>query len=380
VPRSPRAGTPLGLAAAYAALVLYASLFPFEGWHWPPGQTLAALAVLRPSAYQDGFDIGSNIVGYVPLGALLTLAGLRQGRAAAVATLWALGMASALSYACELLQQFLPSRVPTLEDLGTNALGALLGALLAVGTRGLGLWSRGHAVRRRWFTPDATLALALLALWPLGLLFPTPAPLGLGQVGPRLREWLTHWLQGVPWAEAAHAMLAAPLPPTALRPLEEMTIVALGLLAPSLVAYTVVDAAWRRAIAAVGVLAVGVAGMTFSTLLNFGPAHALAWIAPTTLPGLVLGTGLSLLALLLSPRVVAGLGLVVLTALVAGVAQAPMDAYFAHNLQAWERGQFVRFHGLAQWVGWLWPFAALGWMFKCLVSRPGGGGFLQSAP
>ena len=44
------------------------------------------------------------------------------------------------------------------------------------------------------------------------------------------------------------------------------------------------------------------------------------------------------------------------------VVQAPSDPYFAMSLQAWEQGRFIRFHGLAKWVGWLWPLAALAWL------------------
>jgi hypothetical protein len=62
------------------------------------------------------------------------------------------------------------------------------------------------------------------------------------------------------------------------------------------------------------------------------------------------------------------LGLVVLT-LVVGVAQA--DPYFAQSLQAWEQGRFVRFHGLAQWIGWLWPYGAMGWLLSRLGARNG---------
>jgi hypothetical protein len=39
--------------------------------------------------------------------------------------------------------------------------------------------------------------------------------------------------------------------------------------------------------------------------------------------------------------------------------QAPTSAYFAQTLQTWEQGRFIRFHGMAQWLGWLWPYAAL---------------------
>ena len=68
-------------------------------------------------------------------------------------------------------------------------------------------------------------------------------------------------------------------------------------------------------------------------------------------------------------RLIVGCGLVALGALVTAVAQAPADPYFAQTLQAWEQGRFVRFHGLAQWVGWLWPYAAIGW-FLAQLGRP----------
>ena len=51
------------------------------------------------------------------------------------------------------------------------------------------------------------------------------------------------------------------------------------------------------------------------------------------------------------------------------VAQAPSDPYFAESLLAWEQGRFARFHGLAQWVGWLWPYAAMGWLIARLAAR-----------
>jgi hypothetical protein len=38
----------------------------------------------------------------------------------------------------------------------------------------------------------------------------------------------------------------------------------------------------------------------------------------------------------------------------------------SRSLQAWEQGRFVRFHGLAQWIGWLWPYAAIGWLLARL--------------
>ena len=59
-----------------------------------------------------------------------------------------------------------------------------------------------------------------------------------------------------------------------------------------------------------------------------------------------------------------------LVGLVILVHAAPADPYYALSLQGWEQGRFVRFHGVAQWVGWLWPYAALAW----LLARLGGAG------
>lgn len=358
------------LAAAYLLLVLYASLFPFTGWRWPPGQTLATLAQLPWPPWRDDFDLWSNLAGYAPLGLLLTIAARRSGWRSTAALALGVLLPAALSWTMELLQQFMPGRHPSLKDMAANACGAAAGALLALALHAAGWIDRWHGVRERWFARDSAGALALLALWPLGLLFPTTVPLGLGQVGERLREGLAGALQDVPWAEPAWLLLAepaAPAPP--LRPLVEALIIAAGLLAPCLLAYAVVAPGWRRAAMALGALALAFGGMTLSTLLNFGPRHALAWIGPATLPGLGLGLVGALLAMALPRRLVVGIALVVLTGLVVGVAQAPDDPYFAQSLQAWEQGRFVRFHGLAQWVGWLWPYLAMAWLLSRLGAR-----------
>ncbi|HLL19275.1 MAG TPA: VanZ family protein, partial [Rubrivivax sp.] len=217
------------LALAYAALVLYASLYPFDGWRWPPGQSVEALVLLPWTRWLGSFDVTLNVLGYMPLGGLVLLAGLRSGWSMITALLAALVLPAALSYGTEVLQQFLPRRVPAMEDWAANSAGALIGALIAALAHALGLIDKWHALRERWFARESAGALALLALWPMGLLFPTPVPLGLGQVGERLREWAAGWLHDVPWAEPVYALLMFP-PPSAppLRPLTEMFVIALG--------------------------------------------------------------------------------------------------------------------------------------------------------
>jgi len=50
---------------------------------------------------------------------------------------------------------------------------------------------------------------------------------------------------------------------------------------------------------------------------------------------------------------------------------ASASAYFALTLQNWEQGQFIRFHGLIQWIGWLWPFVFLVYLMRRLAgARP----------
>ncbi len=357
------------LALAYAALVLYASLYPFTEWRWPPGLAVADLARLPWPPWTIASDVVFNLLGYAPLGALLLLAVLRSGGGLGWALVLALAGPAALSYATEVAQQFLPGRHPSMKDMVLNTGGAAVGALLALTLHAAGAVDRWHRARERWFLRDSAGGLALLALWPVALLFPAPVPLGLGQGLLRLRDLAADVLDGVVWAEPTRSLLAAPASAQAMGPLGETLITALGLLAPCLVAYSVARRGWRRAVLALGAAALALGGMTLSTALNYGPDHALAWLTPYAVPGLACGLVAALLLIPLPRGLAAGLGLMVLTGLVAAVTQAPDDPYFAQSLQSWEQGQFVRFHGLAQWLGWLWPFAAVGWFFTRLAQR-----------
>jgi putative membrane protein len=58
------------LAQAYAALVVYASLYPFTGWRDQGIPSFAFLGSPWPK-YWTGFDVAANVVGYAPLGFLL---------------------------------------------------------------------------------------------------------------------------------------------------------------------------------------------------------------------------------------------------------------------------------------------------------------------
>jgi VanZ family protein len=349
------------LAQAYAALIVYASLYPFSGWR-NQGIDLWEFLFSAWPRYWTGFDVAANMAGYAPLGFLLALSFLRRGveRFAPTTNTAAIlisTMAGALlSLGLETLQNFLPSRVPSNVDLGLNIAGTLLGAVLAGALEVMGAIDRWSRFRVRWFVDDARGALVLLALWPFALLVPAAVPLGLGQVLERLEVGLAEWLEDTPFLEwlPVREVELQPLVPAA-----ELLCVSLGVLIPCLLAFCVIRTTWRRAVFAPITLLVGVAATWLSAALSWGPAHAGAWLTLPVSAGLAAGL-LVALAMLPVPR--RGCAALVLMALVLHLSllnQAPESAYFSDTLQAWEQGRFIRFNGLAQWLGWLWPYATL---------------------
>jgi VanZ family protein len=364
----PRESSALVLALVFTGLVIYASLYPFSGWFWPAGQPLSALLVLRWPHYHGGFDDWSNFVGYMPLGALVYASALRSGRRPLVAGAIGVVFPSALSWTMEFTQHFLPGRYSSLMDWALNSLGAACGLSLAVAVHSAGAGLRWSTLRESWFLPHSGATIALLVLWPVGFLYPSTVPFGQGVSWERLQEAAYDLLSDhplAPWFDWLWASLGETTTPMSLA--AEGFAVALGLLGPCLVAFAIARPGWRRAAIVPVAVAVGLAANTLSAALNFGPVHALGWVTPTVPIGLAFGAVLALACVFIGPRPAAALGLVALSVNVALVAGAPSDPYYADSLQAWEQGRFIHFHGLAQWVGWLWPFAAGAALFRRLV-------------
>jgi len=356
-PPGPHRTSAWPLAAIYALLIVFASLFPFEGWRAQGISPWVFLTARIPPPYWTWFDVNINVAGYAPLGFLLALACLRSGVAPLAAVPLAAFSGALLSLCMEYLQIFLPRRVPSNLDLLLNAAGALLGALVAALLERLGAIARWSRLRERWFTPDASGALALLALWPWALLFPAALPFGLGQVWQRLEDALAELLEGTPFLDWL-PMREAPLEPMSRG--AEVLAVALGLLVPCLLGYCIMRQRWRRAVHALGVTVLGVAVTALSAGLSWGPVHAWEWLTPAARVGIALGFGMALALLALPRRASAAVLLVLLMLHLDLLNDAPQDAYFAQTLQAWEQGRFIRFYGLGQWLGWLWPYATLG--------------------
>ncbi len=343
------------LAAVCAGLIVYASLHPFTGWTHPREGWLR-LGELPWPHYQTGFDTLVNVLGYAPFGAFLTTAQLRGGRGRGVALLQATLAGALLSQGLESAQHLLPVRVPSRLDWLCNTAGTALGAAFTLSLHALGALGRWSSVRRQWFLPGADFGLALLWLWPLGLLYPPALPFAPGQVLPRLQELLGDALADTRWAALAERW-PGPLP--GLGPLGELLAIGLGALAPCLVAAAITAPGLRRALLLLGALGIALGATTLSTALNFGPEHALAWWTEPVGPALALTAAGALLLVPLPARRVAQLGLPLLAAGLLLANLAPADPYVEASLQGWEQGRFIRFHGISQWVGWLWPAAAL---------------------
>ncbi|MEO5843737.1 MAG: VanZ family protein [Caldimonas sp.] len=360
------------LSWLYGALIVYASLYPFVGWHVPGVGALDFLARGFPR-YWTSFDLLANLLGYLPLGFLLFVACIRGGRSAGSAALLAGGGAALLSLTMEVLQNYLPQRVSSNLDLALNMLGGALGVAIGAALNGRGGIDQWQKLRDRWFVARSAGGLSLLVLWPIGLLFPTAVPFGLGHVFGRIQPWIVDLLADTPaaaWTEGWTVAVApaADASKAALSPSAELLIIVLGLLAPCLIAFTIATPGWRRAALVLGAALIGAATTTLSTALNFGPTHAFSWTTQHALQAVGIGIGAAWLLSFVPRRVAAGFGLIALTALVMLVAQAPADPYFAQSLQGWEQGRFIRFHGAAQWVGWLWPYAALTYLLARLAA------------
>jgi VanZ family protein len=352
------------LAWVYLGLIIYASLYPFADWRYQGVVPWGFLSAPLPR-YWTGFDVVSNVLGYMPLGFFLVLTALRTGRQKGAIFVSVL-VSATLSLLMESLQSFLPDRVSSNLDLFLNAVGAFLGTLMAWSLERMGWLQRWNRFRASWFLDDARGAMVLLALWPVALLFPTEIPLGLGQVVERWESAVQTVLDG------SIVTRWVPLGQLTLQPMSafgEWCCVVLGLLIPGLLGYCVVPRPAKRIWLLGWVLLLGIVATGLSAALSFGPQHAWEWLVPST--RLALGIATLFLALLIwvPTRAAAALALLVLGVDLSLVNQDSVSPYFEQTLFLWEQGRFIRFHGVVQWLGWLWPFAALGYVLSLLWAR-----------
>jgi len=214
---------------------------------------------------------------------------------------------------------------------------------------------------------DARGGLVLLALWPPALLFPAAVTFGLGQVFERVEAAISEWLLDTPFIDwlPVRQFELEPLVPGV-----ELLCVMLGALVPCLLGFLITRSVVRRAILLPATLMAGIAASALSAALSYGPDHAWAWLSLPVQIGIAAALFVGILLVPAPRRFCAALLLIALIVHLSLLNQAPESAYFAQTLATWEQGRFIRFHGVAQWLGWIWPFATLVYVLMVLSGRP----------
>jgi VanZ family protein len=344
---------------AYVTLIAVASLYPFSGWRDNGVPPTAFLDAAFPH-YWTGFDLAINVLAYVPFGFLCVLAvhGLLQGRAAIIVVLL---LGTALSGGVEVIQNWLPTRVPSNVDLVCNALGTLLGALVAawrgdhwaafVATQTRALW---HAA------PHAELGLVLVVFWLIAQLTPGQMLFGSGDV--------RHWLD---WLDFG----AVPYSPAAVLGLETVAVachmLAIGLLVRQLLAGGAFNALPMLSLFFLATLALK--ALTISFLLGAGAAFD--WLTVGAERGLLLGSSALLLAVFFPAWVRIALASLALLVGTLAVNLTPQTPHATAEALSSSTGQFFNFAGLARWLGVAWPFLVIPYLSLVLATqRPGNGG------
>jgi VanZ family protein len=341
------------LFAVFAALTVYASLYPMEGWRAAGVSPFAYLTAPWPR-HITHFDIAVNVLGYIPYG-FLAAAALQPRLRGPAAFIAAMASAIALSLALEALQSYLPARIASNLDAICNVLGAALGAAAAV-RYGPRLLEEGALARLRQsaFLPGGVtdLGLALMGLWLFIQLNPTTLLFGGGD----LREFL------------------GAREPRGERPAYFITIEALtaaaNLTAAGLLLSCLASpgAAIRAQIGALIAAALVVRTAAFAILMR--AENVLTWLTHGAQIGLAAGAVLALLAVALPRGLRLILAALLLMAATVLVNLAPPNPYLAASLKVWQQGHFLNFNGLTRLVSALWPFAALGYLMYLAGRRP----------
>ncbi|HVC10704.1 MAG TPA: VanZ family protein [Burkholderiales bacterium] len=340
------------LFVVYVLLVVYASLYPLSGWTAPGVSAFAYLGAPWPR-YVTAFDVGANVVGYLPYGFLCVLA-LYPRQRGGYAVLAAVISGAALSIAMEATQSFLPTRVASNLDVLCNLAGTVAGAAVGAPLAGwllhIGPLRRLRALA---FLPGAAtdVGLVLLGLWLFAQLDPAMLLFGVGDLRDLLQE-----PAGRGYAPAIFVSVEAFI---AAANLAAVCLLASAIAAPG----TVVRATQVTLVAA----ALAVKTLAFAILMR--AEHVFAWLTPGALRGLAAGLALALSAVALPRTARLALSAVLIMAATVLVNLAPENPYFAETLRVWRQGHFLNFNGLTRVVASAWPFAALVYLIYLSARR-----------
>lgn len=364
-PSRRRAQPSAGWLAAYAAALVYASLYPWSGWR-APGMAMFDFLWAPWPRWWTAFDVVTNVIAYLPFGLLACVAIARGARTRMLrAAPWALALAALLSFSLESVQSLLPARVPSRLDLLTNVAGAALGIAIAVwfGRRRI---ERLPRALRNAFTvaPGATAGAVLLVTWPIAQWYPQSIVFATGDL---LFAWPS------PSSPSATDWRASLILPASYEPFVEACAVSLAIVAIASLVREVFVApvpagarppAWPIALPIVAACVI----KSIAGAVVLGPAHAFGWLSAATQGGFVAGAIASIALVPATPGVRAASAVAAIATGTVLVNLAPPNEYYLSMLAHWE-GEWTNFHGLLRALATLWPFAALGWWGRRMHAR-----------
>jgi len=340
----------------YLVLVIYASCYPWAGWR---STGLAPWSYLFDGLprYWTMFDLIANIVGYVPLGALIAFA-LYPRVAGTLAVLNTVVSGVLLAVLLECIQSYLPSRVPSILDLMTNTIGVAVGAIAGQRLSAPVLkQSRLRALKSQWFGARSSAGLIVVTLWPLAQIYPQPYLFGHGLWLPTLSGMLSDWFDEpidigrLLWRDISlnieHFLLA------------EVVVTALGMTAAVLMLLCQSRRQAPRLLLGIGLLLAATMTKALAHAVLFSPSDAFAWLTPSAVSGLLFGAvmlaGLSFAPAAAQRRA----AIVALLVCLLLLNILPSNPYFLSTLSEWVQGKFLNFNGAAQFLSLFWPAFAL---------------------
>ena len=325
---------------AYGSIVAFASLYPLSVWRTPASALMWNRLIEWPR-YYSWPDVFLNIVAYAPLG-LLFAVGLRVRLLPVPAATVAVLAATLISVVLELLQSWVPVRVPSALDVFCNAVGSLLGAWFALVAGEA--WLLDGAVaqwRYRRLLPGARTdaALTLLALW----LF--------GQLGATLWLFAGGDLRG---------MIPLRPDPVVYSPLGQMLIEACVTTMSMLTVTAIIGSITgeRAAVLLAGVIGCALLLKSIAGIWLYDPGHPLVWVRSGAVLGLGIGGLLALPLLRAAAPVRASIGLACLLGGVALLNLAPDSVYLGEGMRTWHHGHYWSFKGTTALVSLTWPLLA----------------------
>ena len=334
------------LAIAYFGAVVHASLYPFVGWRAPVDHP-AAFVLANWPYYVTYSDLILNTLAYLPAGFLLALIFMqRMPRAAAAFA--AISCSALFSLLIELLQAYLPARIPSNLDLITNTSGAILGAAVA-GWPGKRWGESGNffSLRILFFRQGnrVDLGVVLLAAWLLTQLNAGTWLFGNGEILRLLPE-----NAGFAYSSSTYRYY-------------EAAVAALGFAG---VAFMTTAIARSTKIAAIAIavlmmLALSLKSAASSSLYVSG--NPLLWITPGSIAGLATGAGIWLLFCRAPPLRLAQVSAACILLGLVAVNLVPENPYLAATLKVWRHGHYASIDGLTHLLSVIWPFFALAYLF-----------------